>query len=108
MIMAYLLSAAVLANDGNNASFWSVLYGFAVMLAIFDVINLKIRWPAVFGCLAYSVLAVKISSTPVTTSAVTTGPMQICGLIVAAIYCLCLVVFSVKKERNSEPDGQKV
>ena len=108
MIMAYLLSAAILANDGNNASFWNVLYGFAVMLAIFDVLNLKIRWAAVFGCLAYSVIAVKISSTPITTSSVTTGPIQIGGLIVAAIYCLCLVIFSVKRERNAEPDGQKV
>lgn len=105
--MAYLISAAILANEGNNASFWNVLYGFAVMLAVFDVLNLKVRWAAAFGCLAYSVIAVKISSTPVATSSVTTGPLQITGLFVAAVYCLCLVVFSVKRERNSEPDGQK-
>ena len=108
MIRAYLISAAFLANDGNNASFWNVLYGFAVMLAVFDVLNLKIRWAAAFGCLAYSVIAVKISTTPVTTSTVTTGPMQIGGLIVAALYCLCLVIFSAKRESSSEPEGQKV
>ena len=108
MIMAYLISAAVLANTGNNASFWNVLYGFAVMLAVFDLLNLKIRWAAAFGCLAYSVVAIKISATPVTTSSVTTGPMQIGGLIVAALYCLCLLIFSVKREKSSEPEGQKI
>ncbi len=108
VLMAYLLSAAILANDSNNAAFWNVLYGFAAMLAIFDVLNLKIRWAAAFGCVAYSVIAFKISTAPVATSTVSTGPMQIAGLFIAAVYCLCLVVFSAKKERNTEPDGQKV
>ena len=108
IVMAFLISAAVLANDGNNASFWNVLYGFAAMLAVFDILNLKIRWAAVFGCLAYSVLAFKLSSAPVATSSVNTGPMQIAGLIIAAVYCLCLVVFSVKKVQNIKPDGERV
>jgi hypothetical protein len=108
IIMAFIISAAIQINDGNNASFWNVLYGFAAMLAVFDLINLKVRWAAVFGCVAYSILAIKIGGAPVATNTVSTGPWQIAGLAIAAVYCLCLVLYSFKKGPDLEPDGQKI
>ena len=106
--MAFIISAAMQINDGNNASFWNVLYGFGAMLAVFDLLNLKVRWAAVFGFVSYSILAFKIGGAPVATNTVSTGPWQIGGLAIAAVYCLCLAVFSFKKGLDVEPDGQKI
>jgi len=108
ILMAFLISIAVFGNKGNNGSFWIILYGFAAMLAIFDTLNLKVRWAAAFGSVAYSVLAIKMSSAPIATNNVNTGAIQITGLIVAAVYCLSLVIFSTKRHRSDQSDGQKI
>jgi peptidoglycan/LPS O-acetylase OafA/YrhL len=98
-IMAFVIYASLGADD-PSFPFWSILYGFALMLAVFNLLNLKIKWAAGFGTVSYAVIAFKMYTTPVASGSIATGPAQIIGLIAAAIFCACLLVTSIKNIRQ--------
>lgn len=98
-ILAAVLFAVTGAND-DGTSFWNILYGFAVMLAIFNILNLKVYWAAAFGAFGYAAIAYKMLTAPFVTGQVPPGTLQISGVIFASIYCLTLAMSGALKNRH--------
>lgn len=106
MIMLYLVAAALNYRYAGT-TFWNIMFGFAGMLAVFQLINLKVKWVGLFGAIAYTVIAVKILSTPSGEQLVVSNG-HIAGLVICGLYCLGLVLAGFAENfRNTQANADK-
>lgn len=99
-IMAYLAAAGI-SYDLPGVTFWNVIYGFAAMLAVFQLLNLRVSWPSMFGAVAYVVIAVKMTGT-VPTEKLFISSAHIAGLVVSALFCAVLAFHGLQKKPAHE------
>jgi hypothetical protein len=103
-IMAYLVAAGF-SYELPGVTFWNVIFGFAAMLAVFQLLNLRVSWVSVFGAIAYAVIAVKMTGTaPTEKLFISSG--HIAGLVVSSVFCAALAFQGLQKKATHEtPDA---